>query len=81
MAIDPFAEFQADHYIRHNQRRLEHVATLGLPLAGWRAADGRPRNLRPPHAAIDYPITFPESCVSGLPCSLGMSPAVDAGFR
>ena len=34
MAIDPISEFQADHYIRHNQRRLEHLATLGLPLAG-----------------------------------------------
>jgi hypothetical protein len=31
---DPFSEFHADHYVRHNQRRLEHLATLGLPLAG-----------------------------------------------
>jgi hypothetical protein len=26
--------FQTDHYQRHNQRRQEHLATLGLPLAG-----------------------------------------------
>jgi hypothetical protein len=32
LPIDPISEFQADHYIRHNQR-LEHLATLGLPLA------------------------------------------------
>jgi hypothetical protein len=31
---DPNSEFQAYHYLRHNQRRLEHLATLGLPLAG-----------------------------------------------
>jgi hypothetical protein len=31
---DPFSQFHADHYLRHNQRRLEHLATLGLPLAG-----------------------------------------------
>ncbi|MBA2742297.1 MAG: class I SAM-dependent methyltransferase [Actinobacteria bacterium] len=34
MALDPISEFQTDHYYRHNQRRLEHLATLGLPLAG-----------------------------------------------
>lgn len=34
MNVDPIAEFQSDHYVRHNQRRLEHLATLGLPLAG-----------------------------------------------
>lgn len=33
LPIDPISEFQADHYFRHNQRRLEHLATLGLPLA------------------------------------------------
>ena len=33
-AIDPVSEFGSDHYIRHNQRRLEHLATLDLPLAG-----------------------------------------------
>ena len=28
------AEFHTDHYLRHNQRLLEHLATLGLPIAG-----------------------------------------------
>jgi len=32
--IDPIWEFGSDHYTRHNQRRLEHLATLDLPLAG-----------------------------------------------
>jgi hypothetical protein len=27
------AEFGSPHYARHNQRRLEHLASLGLPLA------------------------------------------------
>jgi ABC-type polysaccharide/polyol phosphate transport system ATPase subunit len=27
-------EFHAPHYIRHNQRRQEHLASLGLPIAG-----------------------------------------------
>jgi FkbM family methyltransferase len=27
------SEFRADHYVRHNQRRQEHLASLGLPLA------------------------------------------------
>jgi hypothetical protein len=27
-------EFHSDHYLRHNQRRLEHLASLGLPIAG-----------------------------------------------
>jgi SAM-dependent methyltransferase len=31
--VDPVSEFHASHYLRHNQRRLEHLATLGLPLA------------------------------------------------
>lgn len=26
------ADFRSDHYLRHNSRRLEHLATLGLPL-------------------------------------------------
>lgn len=26
--------FWSNHYLRHNQRRQEHLATLGLPLAG-----------------------------------------------
>ena len=32
--MDPFASFATDHYQRHNSRRLEHLATLGLDLAG-----------------------------------------------
>ena len=31
---DPTAEFHGWHYLRHNQRRLEHLASLGLPLSG-----------------------------------------------
>lgn len=31
--ISPREEFHGFHYLRHNQRRLEHLATLGLPLA------------------------------------------------
>jgi hypothetical protein len=31
---DPRAEFQSWHYTRHNQRRQEHLASLGLPIAG-----------------------------------------------
>lgn len=34
------------------------LAALRGRIAGWRAADGHPRNLRPPHAAIDTDITF-----------------------
>lgn len=34
MAIDSISEFHSDHYVRHNQRRLEHLATLGLPFEG-----------------------------------------------
>lgn len=30
---DPREEFHTLHYLRHNQRRLEHLASLGLPLA------------------------------------------------
>lgn len=33
-AISPLEEFHADHYLRHNQRRQEHLASLNLPLAG-----------------------------------------------
>ena len=33
-AIAPLEEFHGFHYLRHNQRRLEHLATLGLPLGG-----------------------------------------------
>ncbi len=32
--IDPLSEFHSDHYLRHNARTLEHLATLKLPLAG-----------------------------------------------
>lgn len=31
---NPLLEFHSDHYLRHTQRRQEHLATLGLPLAG-----------------------------------------------
>ncbi len=31
---DPQRVFHEDYYLRHNQRRLEHLASLGLPLAG-----------------------------------------------
>lgn len=30
----PLDEFHSPHYLRHNQRRLEHLASLRLPLAG-----------------------------------------------
>jgi len=30
---DPLAEFHSVAYLRHNQRRQEHLASLGLPLA------------------------------------------------
>jgi SAM-dependent methyltransferase len=32
--VSPAKEFHSDHYLRHNQRRQEHLTTLGLPLAG-----------------------------------------------
>jgi 2-polyprenyl-3-methyl-5-hydroxy-6-metoxy-1,4-benzoquinol methylase len=31
---DPVRAFHSNHYLRHNARRLEHLASLGLPLAG-----------------------------------------------
>jgi hypothetical protein len=31
---DPIAEFHSDQYLRHNRRRLEHLASLRLPIAG-----------------------------------------------
>jgi ubiquinone/menaquinone biosynthesis C-methylase UbiE len=34
LAIDPLNVFQSDEYLRHNQRRLEHLASLGLDLLG-----------------------------------------------
>jgi hypothetical protein len=33
-ALTPLAAFHSDHYLRHNQRRQEHLATLGLDIAG-----------------------------------------------
>ena len=30
----PVAEFHSDHYLRHNARRLEHLASLRIPVAG-----------------------------------------------
>ena len=32
--IDPIKVFHCDEYLRHNQRRLEHLASLGLDIAG-----------------------------------------------
>ena len=32
--MDPLSSFATDHYQRHNSRRLEHLATLSLDLAG-----------------------------------------------
>ena len=32
-------EFQSDHYLRHNARRLEHLASLNLPLRGKRVLE------------------------------------------
>lgn len=31
---DPHRAFHSDHYLRHNQRQQEHLATLGLDIAG-----------------------------------------------
>lgn len=31
---DPLLEFHSDHYLRHNARRLEHLASLHLPISG-----------------------------------------------
>ena len=33
-APSPLATFHSAHYLRHNQRRQEHLATLGLDIAG-----------------------------------------------
>lgn len=33
MNVDPKEVFWSTHYLRHNQRRQEHLASLGLPLA------------------------------------------------
>jgi N-acetylglucosaminyl-diphospho-decaprenol L-rhamnosyltransferase len=37
------------------------LAALRGRILGWRAAGGRPRNIRPPREAIDFRITFGES--------------------
>jgi 2-polyprenyl-3-methyl-5-hydroxy-6-metoxy-1,4-benzoquinol methylase len=31
---DPAHAFHSDHYLRHNARRLEHLASLRIPVAG-----------------------------------------------
>src|SRR4051812_21709707 len=31
---EPLGEFNSWHYIRHNQRRQEHLASLNLPIPG-----------------------------------------------
>jgi len=33
--LSPETAFLSYHYQRHNQRRLEHLASLGLPIAGY----------------------------------------------
>ena len=33
-APTPAAFFHSHHYLRHNARRLEHLASLGLPVRG-----------------------------------------------
>lgn len=38
-ASDPASRFRSAHYLRINARRLEHLATLGLPLAGRRVLE------------------------------------------
>ncbi len=32
--MNPVASFHSDHYLRHNARRLEHLASLRIPVAG-----------------------------------------------
>jgi hypothetical protein len=32
--VGPLVEFRSNSYIRHNQRRLEHLASLNLPISG-----------------------------------------------
>ncbi len=32
--MSPVASFHSDHYLRHNARRLEHLASLRIPVAG-----------------------------------------------
>ena len=37
--VRALADFRSDHYLRINARRLEHLATLGLPLRNARVAE------------------------------------------
>jgi Methyltransferase domain len=37
--MDPLTSFATDHYRRHNSRRLEHLATLGLDLSDRRVLE------------------------------------------
>ncbi|OYQ62779.1 hypothetical protein B9G53_20315 [Pseudanabaena sp. SR411] len=34
IGYDPVTEFHANHYLHHNARRLEHLASLRIPVAG-----------------------------------------------
>src|SRR5262245_46388403 len=36
---DPRHAFHSFHYLRHNARRLEHLASLGIPVAGSRVLE------------------------------------------
>lgn len=38
-SISPTEAFHSDHYLRHDQRRLEHLASLGLEIAGARVLE------------------------------------------
>src|ERR1700730_7550336 len=37
--MEPLVDFGSDEYRRHNSRRLEHLATLGLDIAGRRVLE------------------------------------------
>ena len=37
--IDPAYSFHSHHYLRHNARRLEHLASLGISVAGMRVLE------------------------------------------
>lgn len=38
-AADPAYSFHSNHYLRHNARRLEHLASLRIPVAGMRVLE------------------------------------------
>jgi len=38
-AASPLEWFHSDHYLRHNSRRLEHLASLGIPVEGKRVLE------------------------------------------